>query len=238
MRGESHLIASFMISLPTLWALYSIAPDPMTEVMAYVLGGVLLGCLLPDVDASDAKVMHGYWRPIGLFGKYVFYKPMTWILRTRSDEYREKHRGYLHSFIGCFLATMFFAIPIAIIFLHSTYVLLLPLETTIWVWIVWIGLPFGFLMHLVEDSFTKSGVRWRFPGGKTYSSETRTGKKSEYNLLSAFIVTFGILTVAVYMAGPSFIVLLGAILGSLGLLGVLYVVNPIISFFSNETGAK
>ncbi|MHA2352491.1 MAG: metal-dependent hydrolase [Candidatus Thorarchaeota archaeon] len=238
MRGESHLIASFMISLPTIMALYTMAPDTMTEVMAYVLGGVLLGCLLPDVDASDAKVMHGYWRPIGLFGKYVFYKPMTWILRTRSDAYREQHRGYLHSFIGCFLATIFFAFPIAIIFLHSTYVMLLPLETTIWVWFVWIGLPFGFLMHLVEDSFTKSGVRWIFPGGRTYSSQTRTGKKSEYNLLSAFIVTFGILTAIVYMATPSFIVLFGAILGSLVLLGVLYAVNPIISRLSNETGAK
>ncbi len=232
MRGESHLTASFMISLPTIMVLFNMAPDTMTNVMGYLLGGVLLGCLLPDVDASDAKVMHGYWRPIGLFGKYIFYKPMTWILRTRSDAYREKHRGYLHSFIGCFLATIFFAIPIAIIFLHSTYVLLLPLETTIWVWIVWIGLPFGFLMHLAEDSFTKSGVRWFFPDGKTYSSQTRTGKKSEYNLLSAFIITYGILTVIVYMATPSFIVLFGAILGSLVLLGALYAVNPIISRLS------
>ena len=229
MRGESHLIASFMISLSTIWALYSMAPDAMTDVIGYVLGGVLLGCLLPDVDASDAKVMHGYWRPIGLFGKYLFYKPMTWILRTRSDAYREQHRGYLHSFIGCFLATFFFAIPIAIIFVLSTYVSLVPLETSILVWYAWIGLPFGFLMHLVEDSFTKSGVRWIFPGGKTYSSQTSTGKKSEYNLLSAFIVTFGILTAIVYMATPSFIVLFGAILGSLILLGALYAANPIIS---------
>ena len=232
MRGESHLIASFMISLPTIMALFKMAPDTMTEVIGYILGGVLLGCLLPDVDASDAKVMHGYWRPIGLFGKYMFYKPMTWILRTRSDAYREKHRGYLHSLIGCFLATIFFAIPIAIIFLHSTYVLLLPLETTIWVWYVWIGLPFGFLMHLVEDSFTKSGVRWIFPSGRTYSSQTTTGKKSEYNLLSAFIVTYGILTVIVYMAPPSFLVLFGAILGTLALLGTLYAANPIISRLS------
>ena len=229
MRGESHLTASFMISLPTLMVLYNMAPDTMIDVMGYVLGGVLLGCLLPDVDASDAKVMHGYWRPIGLFGKYLFYKPMTWILRTRSDAYREQHRGYLHSFIGCFLATIFFAIPIVIIFLHSTYVLLLPLETTITVWYVWIGLPFGFLMHLVEDSFTKSGVRWIFPGGKTYSSQTTTGKKSEYNLLSAFFVTYGILTVIVYMLPASVTILLGSVIGSLVLLGVLYAINPIIS---------
>ncbi|MHA2023383.1 MAG: hypothetical protein ACTSWQ_06950, partial [Candidatus Thorarchaeota archaeon] len=62
-----------------------------------------------------------------------------------------------------------------------------------------------------------------------YSSQTTTGKKSEYNLLSAFIVTYGILTVIVYMATPSFIVLFGAILGSLILLGALYAANPIIS---------
>jgi membrane-bound metal-dependent hydrolase YbcI (DUF457 family) len=229
MRGESHLIASIMISLPTIMALFNMAPDIMTDAIGYVLGGVALGCLLPDVDASDAKVMHGYWRPIGLFGKYLFYKPMTWILRTRSDAYREQHRGYLHSFIGCFLATIFFAIPIAIVFALSTYVSLVPLETSIWVWYAWIGLPFGFLMHLVEDSFTKSGVRWIFPGGKTYSSQTSTGKKSEYNLLSAFFTTYGILTVVVYMAPPSIIVLFGAILGSLILLGALYAINPTIS---------
>ena len=100
MRGESHLIASFMISLPTITALYTMASNTLPEVIAYVLGGVLLGCLLPDVDASDAKVMHGYWRPIGLFGNYVLYKPMTWILRTRSDAYREQHRGYSSGKIG------------------------------------------------------------------------------------------------------------------------------------------
>ncbi|GAG97993.1 unnamed protein product [marine sediment metagenome] len=54
MRGESHLTASFMISLPTIMALFNMAPDTMTNVMGYLLGGVLLGCLLPDVDASDA----------------------------------------------------------------------------------------------------------------------------------------------------------------------------------------
>jgi len=213
-------------------ALFLLLHETMDSAIVCVIGGIMLGCLLPDVDASDAKVMHGSWEPIGLFGKYIFYKPMTWILRTRSDEYREKHRGYLHSFIGCFLATIFFAIPIAIIFLHSTFVLFLPFDQTLWVWIVWIGLPFGFLMHLVEDSFTKSGVRWRFPDGKTYSSQTRTGKKSEHNLLLAFIVAFGILTAIVYMATPSFIVLFGAILGSLVLLGALYAVNPIISRLS------
>ncbi len=189
----------------------------------------MLGSLLPDVDASDAKVLHGYWKPIGLFGKYLFYKPMTWILRTRSDAFRDEHRGYLHSLLGCFLAIIFFAIPIAIIFVVSTYIWLVPLDTSILVWYAWIGLPFGFLMHLVEDSFTKSGVRWVFPRGKTYSSHTSTGKKSEYNLLSAFFITYGVFTVIVWMLPASFTTLFGAIVGTVVLLVILYTVNPIIS---------
>ena len=209
--------------------LYNMIPDAMVNALLYVLGGIMLGSLLPDVDASDAKVMHGYWKPIGLFGKYLFYKPMTWILRTRSDAFQDEHRGYLHSLLGCFLAMIFFAIPIAIIFVISTYVWFVPQDTSILIWYAWIGLPLGFLMHLVEDSFTKSGVRWIFPRGKTYSSQTRTGRKSEYNLLSAFFISYGVLTVIVWMVPVSFTVLLGAILGSIVLLGILFAVNPIIS---------
>lgn len=134
MRGESHLTVSIMISLPTTMVLFNMIPNTMVSALLYILGGIMLGSLLPDVDASDAKVLHGYWKPIGLFGKYMFYKPMTWILRTRSDAFRDEHRGYLHSLLGCFLAMIFFAIPIAIIFVVSTYIWLVPLDTSILVW--------------------------------------------------------------------------------------------------------
>jgi membrane-bound metal-dependent hydrolase YbcI (DUF457 family) len=87
-------------------------------------------------------------------------------------------------------------------------------------------------MHLFEDSFTKSGVRWFFPRGKAYSSQTRTGKRSEYNLTSAFIILYGLMTIFVWMQPASFELLLGTILGSILLLGVLYAVNPIISKLS------
>ena len=229
MRGESHLTTSIMISLPTAMALFLLFHDTMDSAIFCVIGGIMFGCLLPDVDASDAKVMHGSWEPIGLFGKYIFYKPMTWILRTRSDDYRDKHRGYLHSLFGCFLATIFFAIPIALLFVVSTYFWSIPIESSILVWFAWIGLPFGFLMHLIEDSFTKSGVRWRFPHGKTYSSSTSTGKKSEYNLVTAFLISYGLLTIIVFLLPVSISVVFVAIIWSMIIVYVLYALNPIIS---------
>lgn len=232
MRGESHLLVSILISLPTSMVLFNLLPSENFNAIIYLLGGVMIGSLLPDVDASDAKVMHGYWKPIGLFGKYLFYKPMTWVLRSRSESFQEQHRGYLHSLIGCLLAAVFFAIPIGVIFLVSIFLWTVPIELASLIWYLWIGLPFGFLMHLLEDSFTKSGVRWFFPRGKTYSGQTRTGKRSEYNLISAFIILYGLMTILVWMQPASFELLLGTILGSILLLGVLYAVNPIISKLS------
>jgi membrane-bound metal-dependent hydrolase YbcI (DUF457 family) len=212
--------------------LFNLLPPESINAVVYLLGGIMVGSLLPDVDASDAKVMHGYWKPIGLFGKYLFYKPMTWILKSKSDAFREQHRGYLHSLIGCFLTMLFFAIPIAIFFIVATYVWMSAIELTILIWFLWLGIPFGFLMHLAEDSFTKSGVRWFFPRGRAYSGQTSTGRKSEYNLLTAFLMLYGIFSVFVWMQIATIEVLVISIVGSIMLLGVLYGVNPIISRFS------
>jgi membrane-bound metal-dependent hydrolase YbcI (DUF457 family) len=215
--------------LPTTMVLFSMLPSKEFNALIYVLGGLMVGSLLPDIDASDSKIMYGSWKGIGLFGKYLFYKPMTWILRRRSEAFQDEHRGYLHSLIGCLLATLFFALPIGVIFILTAYVWLVPFGLSVLIWYAWLGLPIGFLMHLVEDSFTKSGVRWFFPRGKAYSGRTSTGKKSEYNLLTAFLITFGILTVGAWMIAPSPMILLTVVLLSVVLVGVLFAANRFIS---------
>jgi len=229
MRGESHLTVSMLVVLPSVMILYNMLLPGDVSVIGYILGGVMIGSLLPDVDASDAKVMHGYWKPIGLVGRYLFYKPMTWLLRRKHEGFEEKHRGYLHSLIGCLLTTLFFAIVIGVIFIVLTFMLATPIEHTVLFWYLWIGIPIGFLLHLVEDSFTKSGVRWFFPRGKTYSGQTTTGRKSEYNLLTAFVITFGLFVVLVWGQPATVQLLAGTIIGSIVLLGVLYGLSPIIS---------
>lgn len=233
MRGENHLLLSILMSLPIALVLYNMNQQAV-NILAYFLGGIMLGSLLPDVDASDAKIMHGSWRPIGLFGKYLFYKPITWLLRIRSDAFHEKHRGYLHSLIGCLIATIYFAIPVAIIFLIFTFYFLIPLPLSILFWYAWIGLPFGFIMHLAEDSFTKSGIRWFFPRGKPMRSTIRTGRRSEYNMITAFFFTYGIFTIIVYIQPPTLTLLLLTIIATLILVIILYAISPIISKYSKD----
>jgi len=222
------------MSLPAAIVLFNLNQQSV-YVLGYFLGGILVGSLLPDVDASDAKIMHGSWRPIGIFGKHLFYRPMTWILRTRSDAFHAEHRGYLHSLLGCLLATLYFALPIAALFLIFTFLLFVPITLTLLFWYAWIGLPTGFLMHLAEDSFTKSGVRWFFPRGRPYRGATRTGTRSEYNLLAAFLVTYGILTFIAWLQPPTITTLLLIILASLLLLALLYAINPLISRYSKAS---
>jgi len=225
---------SILMALPTTMVLFNLLPPESFNAIVYFLGGIMIGSLLPDVDASDAKVMHGSWKPIGLFGKYIFYKPMTWILHNKSDAFRDEHRGYLHSLIGCVFAAVFFAIPIGFLFFLSTFIWAVSIDLTILIWYIWLGIPLGFIFHLFEDSFTKSGVRWFFPRGKAYSSETRTGRRSEYNLLTVFFVLYGLFTVFVWMQQATIELLLMTMVGTFVLLGVLYIVNPLISKLSRN----
>ena len=180
--------------------------------------GILTGSLLPDLDASNAKVMHGWWSPIGLIGKYLFYKPLARILHWRSGLFIDEHRGFLHSLVGWFLASLFFTV---------ISIILYPI---IWfVWYFWIGIPIGFLLHLTEDSFTSSGVRWFFPKGEPIRSTTRTHSGREYslNLVSGFV--FCILTLIVHYLLPSSTTLLLTIGVTLVLLILLHRLNPRIS---------
>lgn len=233
MRGDSHLLLSILMSLPTAMVLFNLNQQTV-NVLTYFLGGIMLGSLLPDVDASDAKIMHGRSKPIGFFGKYLFYRPITWVLRTHSNTFNDRHRGYLHSLLGCFLATLYFAIPVAIIFFVLTFYFLVELRFTLLFWYAWIGLPFGFLMHLTEDSFTKSGVRWLFPRGQPMHSTIRTGHRSEYSMTTAFFLTYGILTVFVYLQPPTLLLLLLTLAATTVLVVVLYAVSPLITKFSKD----
>jgi inner membrane protein len=203
-------------------------------LIVYFLVGVMVGSLLPDVDASDAKIMHGEYRAIGLFGKYLFYKPIARLLGSKSEAYQERHRGFLHSLIGLLLATLYFIIPVAIIFIVLTFIFLVPLHLTLLFWYALLGLPFGFLLHLAEDSFTKSGIRWFYPKGQPMKSSITTGRKSENYMLTAIFFTYGIFTIIVYLQPPSLIILILTIVITIILLAILYALSPLIARLSKD----
>lgn len=230
MRGESHLIASTFVFLPTFWVLYiSTTSVYQRTALFLVFAGVWLGSLLPDLDAPDAKIMHGAWCPLGLIGKYLFYKPIVRILGTRWDLFGDEHRGFMHSLLGCILTSIFFV-----------FIIGLPLIVSVLVWPdllsfasllghVLLGVPIGFVLHLIEDSFTRSGVRWFSPRGKPILSTTHTWRGSEYFLVSVFGLVFSILLLILYLLPVSIITLLISVGTTAVLLVVLHKINPGIS---------
>jgi len=230
MHGEFHLPVSILVCLPTFMVLHnSTTSVALTNCLVSAMMGVMVGSLLPDVDASDSKIMHGTWKPIGFVGKYVFYRPMVRLLGNKRNTFRDEHRGFLHSLLGCLMASAFFAVPTLIIFIVLTR--LVEMETAVPVWYIWIGVQIGFLLHLAEDSFTRSGVRWFFPRGEPTRSTTRTFRSSgsEFLLLLIFIVTFGTLTLIVNYLPVSLVTLLASLGATPVLLIFLHRINPRIS---------
>jgi membrane-bound metal-dependent hydrolase YbcI (DUF457 family) len=207
------------------------------------MAGISLGSLLPELDAPDSKIMHGRWRRIGSFGKRFFYKPLVKLLHKKTDTFRDEHRGFLHSLIGWLFTSLFFAgiaIVLYPILWFAWYIWIgIPVPILWFVWYFWIGIPIGFLLHLVEDSFTKSGVRWFFPKGKPLKSKTRLHKGSEYFLLLMFFWVFGSLTVFVYYLLPSSTITLLLTIGvTLALLVLLHRLNPKISRLGDRLYSK
>lgn len=204
MLGKDHLLLSVLtltaitipvMSLPNLGGIF------LLIVMA-----VGIGSLAPDADSPDAAIFHtkirglkGNTKAIGqfigpvlpIFGytlKYLIYKPSVLLLRlliskdklSTRYEVKESHRGILHSILGMLIAFVFLNIY------GLAIMIALPEVLTLKVIVIFtVAFSVGFLMHLIEDSCTVSGVNYGFPFNRRYlfKGSIRTGKytrKTEY----------------------------------------------------------
>jgi membrane-bound metal-dependent hydrolase YbcI (DUF457 family) len=214
---------SVFVAAPTfVAAIFLITHEFWRTVITMIYAGLALGSLLPDVDASDAKIMHGYWGVIGFIGKYLFYKPMSFLLGLKSDAYREKHRGYLHSLVGCLLTTIFFGVLLGIVAVPNPAYAYIPLSALV-------GIPLGFLLHLAEDSFTRSGVRWFFPRDRVLSGQISTYRKQDVAVMETCAAAYASLAVVAYFLPRSWLTVIGIMAASVLVLGVLYLIHPRLS---------
>ncbi len=113
---------------------------------------VLLCALLPDIDTPSSYLGHN-----------KIFRPLQWVA---------EHRGALHSFSLCIVAS----IALAFIF---------PI----------LALPFflGYSSHLVSDSFTQEGITPFWPWKKVSRGFVRTGGSTEYSIFIVFLVVDAIL---------------------------------------------
>jgi len=236
MRGESHLAMSMLISLPTFVFLLKL--DPSVEFLRNIsatFAGIILGSLLPDLDAPDSKIMYEWWKPFGLFGKYALNKPLEKL-------FGDEHRGILHSVFGCLFTSLVFALISFALY-----------PTVFFIWYIWFGIPIGFMLHLAEDSFTISGVRWFFPFGEPIQSTTITGSGREYILHPIMFMVYGSLAALAYFLLPASTIMLLLVIGiTFALLVIFRRMNPrigdigdryyslerLVEFYIEEIGGK
>jgi len=210
MRGDQHLLISFFSGL-----LLIIPFIPLYSPVMFltIIGGLAIGSLSPDADAKDAAIFHNrinirgtlgdLLRPLGfimpVFGyiiRYMIYCPVSLILwAILRKKGKPRHRGLLHSIPGMLLTVVLIGFYLRVFFVSlgmDISYLILPFLS---------AFTAGFLMHLLEDSCTPSGVAWLFPffNNRVYG-DIRVDRRREYRP-AVMTFTLGIAIIALFLTG-------------------------------------
>jgi len=175
MLGRHHFLLSMGTATTILAPLFSSSP----HLVSVLLIGIGIGSLIPDVDSKDATIFHRNIKGIhnkdvrvlsnsfanifpffGYTTKYLIYKPsIVFYDRLVFENYslKSKHRGYMHSFLGLGTATVLTGAYFGIL-LYA-----LDLISVIYLSIFLLGYLLGGLLHLLQDSCTKTGIQWNYP---------------------------------------------------------------------------
>lgn len=212
MLGRHHLLLSVATVSLVVAPLFIHHPLPVLLVLA----GTAIGSVIPDADSPDATVFHqevrglngsageplqavaAFFPAFGYVTKYLIYKPAVKLYDSLVfEEYdiEERHRGFLHSFLGLGTATVITGIYLVAILLVLGLSVTLSLLAFLAAYLV------GALLHLAEDSCTKTGIQWNYPfqEWELKGQLTTTATPEDVKYQNGFLVLLGSL------AGSSFL---------------------------------
>lgn len=201
MLGRHHVSLSVatvgLVVLP-LFTLY-----PMLAMVALV--GAAIGSLIPDADSPDAAIFHQEVRGVndllnapgvlypafGYVTKFLIYKPVVRFYDTMVfDQYDigERHRGFLHSLLGLVTLTVLTGLYLLPVLFVLDLLSIIGLGVFLAAYLV------GAVLHLIEDSCTKSGIQWNFPfqSWKVRGRLTTTARPEDTKYQRRFLTVLGI----------------------------------------------
>jgi len=194
MIGRNHLVIALALAGANLAILLEKGLVGVGAASIFLFG-LAVGSLLPDVDAGDARIFHGAGRwfrkldwlfiAIGRLTQFVIYLPLMVFGRG-------EHRGIMHSLSGAVASSVFWGIVVFAaknaLSLNEVVLFAAP------------GLFAGYFLHLVCDSFTRSGVAWLAPfSARRVCGQATTGKLSEELTALGFLA----LAAAIYLVSKS-----------------------------------
>jgi membrane-bound metal-dependent hydrolase YbcI (DUF457 family) len=135
MQGKNHV--ALALAVPLAGAM--IAPEAaFVPASVWAWGGLVIGSLAPDMDGEGSIAYWGNWLP-----RYITPRPvrdlLNWVGQTTSRIIRAifGHRNALHwPMVGLLLAVAGSRLGLD--------------------WLLWLGV--GYVLHILGDSLTKSGV--------------------------------------------------------------------------------
>lgn len=153
MKSKTHIIASGYIGII---AALSMNTEPKETMI--ILAASAAGSIIPDIDKKGSKISNKNIAT-GITSKFV---------RTFAS-----HRGFTHTFIGSGI------ISLLLVYLIS----ILPIETNRHIYLlIFIGLFFGMISHVLLDALNPKGVMlfWPLSRRRFNFMSIKTGTAGEF----------------------------------------------------------
>ncbi len=186
-----------MISLGTVAPVLMPFLDNSGLAVMTVFFGVAIGSLIPDSDSSDAAIFHGNVRGLngdiggavnnlfapvfpffGYMTKYMIYKPAVVLFDRfvfQDYSFRDRHRSFSHSILGVATMTLMTGIYTA------PLLIILEVFSITYFTIFLVAYAAGAFLHMLEDSCTKTGIKWNSPFSETrLKGELTTSSKPDH----------------------------------------------------------
>lgn len=204
MKGRNHVLITWGVVLPVLYPIISIYP--VETVLAFIT--LTLGCLTPDIDIKTSTLFKGgkslqngvtepfyvlfgsFLFPFALFMRYLVAKPGQLLVGvTTENELNTGHRGFTHTLPGLVSVITILG------FYASVLLLYLNIYEFQFLFVGLIGFTFGYILHLLQDSLTKSGILWIHPFSEIkLRGSLKTGKSKFKIGITQILLSFALVS--------------------------------------------
>ncbi|AIJ05141.1 hypothetical protein JH146_0290 [Methanocaldococcus bathoardescens] len=204
-----------------------------------------IGALLPDADSEGKSKLYYKYRAIYYLMILIYDIIVLFFNNQKIKEklkigynIKKQHRGILHTPIGVFLSSLLLTAIFSLIYITFSIYLGISIDFLI-VLSIFIGLFFGQIMHLIEDSFTVSGINWLFPFGNkiingkiyTFGKDGKVDIRPELYTWFYTVTGFAILGIVMFFSNtlPSDkifgIIGMGMVINTISLIGLYFISN-------------
>ena len=170
MLGRHHVAITLATLFPLIIPIVFLSKETLLLYSIAFLIAAIIGSLTPDADCGGkSKLYYDFWIISQLM--YPIMKLTVWVFKLSkvkskisakfqgAQDVNYEHRGIMHSPIGILISSFLLTLILSI------FMAFIGSLNFIFIFVIFLGLIIGQILHLLEDSCTVSGINWKFPFG-------------------------------------------------------------------------